>query len=408
MIVLQYITLEISNPSAGWGFMGLLVPVIIHLLSKKERNVIPFGSLRFLEEMESDAARSISLSEYALLFMRTLLLGLLCFLLLGPYINEENETISYWVEEGVHSSEDYDEIINAIPDDSEIRIFRYQIEDSTEINSFESAWTLIEHLNTLSDSSIVFTHSYLKDFKGSPVVLGRNIDWHIVPVKSKEGIKSLFEKEDKTTEWWIETDPSKLEVKSKSISNNISYTPVDLKLELRSNGYTENATLLKNLIDLSEASLPYDIEWIGTSNESQSKNDDDIWQVSVGSESQLLSSNSITWIPSDKELEIKFVSESQLIIRGSISRESILDSNLPVAIASCFNKSITAIHASDERVFDPTTFYNVDIVESYSEVRTTRGLISPIKKPLNTYIFLLMMPVFVIERFLKHRNTQDS
>ena len=97
-VVLQIAAIEYLNPMVWWGLLGLLVPVLIHLLSKKERKIIPFGSLRFLEPIESDSARSIQLSGYVLLMLRLLLVGLICALLFQPFTRRNNAVKNYWVE----------------------------------------------------------------------------------------------------------------------------------------------------------------------------------------------------------------------------------------------------------------------------------------------------------------------
>ena len=55
-------------PYALWGLLGLSLPIIIHILSGREQSIVQFGSIRFLKPSESDAARSLGMSQYCLLY----------------------------------------------------------------------------------------------------------------------------------------------------------------------------------------------------------------------------------------------------------------------------------------------------------------------------------------------------
>ena len=94
-------------PYALWGLLGLSLPIIIHILSGREQLIVQFGSIRFLKPSESDAARSLGISQYLLLLLRLLFLALICFLIAQPMLSDDREAISYWVEEGVVEAVSY-------------------------------------------------------------------------------------------------------------------------------------------------------------------------------------------------------------------------------------------------------------------------------------------------------------
>ncbi len=71
----------LANPIALWALAGLLVPIAIHLLSRKEGPVIRIGSLRHLNESATKQFRSIRLNEKLLLVVRLLLLLIIVFML---------------------------------------------------------------------------------------------------------------------------------------------------------------------------------------------------------------------------------------------------------------------------------------------------------------------------------------
>ena len=94
------------NPSFLWALLGLSVPVAIHLWSKKEGKTIKVGSLKFLQESDSQKSSSIKLNEFWLLLLRMLLITILVFILAAPRLHykSENSPITYLVEKSLFSS----------------------------------------------------------------------------------------------------------------------------------------------------------------------------------------------------------------------------------------------------------------------------------------------------------------
>ena len=92
--------MSFANPTYLWAFLGLLVPIAIHLWSNKEGKVIKVGSIKFLENSESSQSKSIKLNEYLLLFLRLLLLSLLVLILAEPQIhqNSKKSSLTYLIE----------------------------------------------------------------------------------------------------------------------------------------------------------------------------------------------------------------------------------------------------------------------------------------------------------------------
>ena len=75
--------MELINPIWLWGLSGLLIPIGIHLLSRREGKIIKIGSIRHLEETNSKQFKSIRLNELALLLLRCLIITILVLFLSG-------------------------------------------------------------------------------------------------------------------------------------------------------------------------------------------------------------------------------------------------------------------------------------------------------------------------------------
>src|ERR1044072_3550355 len=96
--------IEFLNPAALWRFTGLLLPLGIHLLSRKEGKVIRFGSLRHLTESNTTHFRNIRLNEIALLILRCLLLASIVLYVAGIQVHIDGvNTRDRWlvVEAGI-------------------------------------------------------------------------------------------------------------------------------------------------------------------------------------------------------------------------------------------------------------------------------------------------------------------
>src|SRR5690349_19974678 len=93
-----------TNPIALAALAGILVPLAIHLLSRKEGKLIRIGSLRHLEETSTRQFKSIKLNEMVLLILRSLLIVWLSLLLCSIYLAAPSSG-SGWllVEKGLYS-----------------------------------------------------------------------------------------------------------------------------------------------------------------------------------------------------------------------------------------------------------------------------------------------------------------
>ena len=178
------------NPTYLWAFLGLLVPIAIHLWSNREGKVIKVGSIKFLENSESSQSKSIKLNEYFLLFLRLLLLSLLVLILAEPQIhqNSKKSSLTYLIEPSLLKNNMVKSVIDNVNSNQEIRVFT---EDFPEVKDFEensssipNYWQLTEQLETLkTDSIVVFTKGFLAGIKGKRPSLNILVKWIVLEDK---------------------------------------------------------------------------------------------------------------------------------------------------------------------------------------------------------------------------------
>ena len=372
-------------PYALWGLLGLSLPIIIHILSGREQSIVQFGSIRFLKPSESDAARSLGMSQYLLLLLRLLFLALICFLIAQPMLSDDREAISYWVEEGVVEDGDHQELLSSISEDAVLQCFDFSDHKNADCSIFTSGWQLIDLLNKQKDSVVVYSYSYLKYFKGNPVKINRNINWNILPRKEISSLPQHTENNGETTEWSISNEPKKTSVVYTSIKPE---TPdqknraLVLSFDSKKEGPGEQ---LRNVIEVVGGYLKFPMSW-----EAEQA---DI-QIIVSDRMKEVEPNSIYWIPSNDELKIESTINNGIIIRGKLSKDGMLRSNLPVILSAHLNKVYTSLHEHDFRVLDPRSFSQTDDFIAYAEDEVQRT------KPVNSSWWLLILPMFFLERFV--------
>src|SRR5690606_8548452 len=93
--------IQFANPLWLWGLAGLIIPVAIHLLSRREGKTIPFGTLRFLDETPSSQFRGIRLNEILLLLVRSLCIIILVLFLSGISIKDQSRTKILLIEDAI-------------------------------------------------------------------------------------------------------------------------------------------------------------------------------------------------------------------------------------------------------------------------------------------------------------------
>lgn len=76
------------NSSILWFLPVILLPIIIHLLSKRKARRVDFSSLRFLRILEQDALKTFNIKQLILLILRTLIILLIVLAFAQPALQE--------------------------------------------------------------------------------------------------------------------------------------------------------------------------------------------------------------------------------------------------------------------------------------------------------------------------------
>ena len=175
--------MQFTNPIWLWGLSGLLIPVAIHLLSRKEGKVIKIGSIRHLEDTVSKQFKSIRLNEYLLLAMRCLLIVLLVFLLAGLRLNVHGRNAKWLLVESAGGNDPEFSVLrdSLLKNGFELRSLSEgfpKLKEHSPKNEKVDYWNLIEELQTKPlEQVVVFSNSYFEGFRGKRPSLPENIRW---------------------------------------------------------------------------------------------------------------------------------------------------------------------------------------------------------------------------------------
>lgn len=175
--------MQFANPIWLWGLTGLLVPIGIHLLSRKEGKVIKIGSIRHLQESSTKQSISLRLDELILLTMRCLLITLIVLLLSGLDFQSDQTKSERWVviERGLENDVEFTSLIDSLRKQGfHIRRLdeRFPAINNSKTNTRINYWRLMEALKTKSlKQVVVLSYTYTEGFKGKRISMPTDLVW---------------------------------------------------------------------------------------------------------------------------------------------------------------------------------------------------------------------------------------
>ncbi|WP_396634014.1 BatA domain-containing protein [Maribacter sp. R86514] len=181
--------MSFAQPSYLWALLGLLVPIAIHLWSKKQAKTIKIGSVQLLSESKSRQSSSIQLNEWWLLLLRMAIISLITLVMAKPHWKSKvnNSKLTYIIEPELAKNENFMARFIDLQADQEIRLLQSGLPENdikyANSEDFKSAdyWSLASEMNALqTDSIIVFTHGYAKGLKGARPETNHDINWIVL------------------------------------------------------------------------------------------------------------------------------------------------------------------------------------------------------------------------------------
>lgn len=191
--------MQFANPIWLWALSGILIPVGIHLFSRKEGTVIPMGSLRYLRESPAARYRNIRLNEIALLLLRCLMVALPVLLLAGAEISWSPEPGRKWllIEPGIEIHDDLKPLIEKLENEGfQLRSLARDfplLSDETIVAPTDNYWSAATQLVCGDvDSVVVISYHYQRNFRGERIAMPPCMKWFSYPAASTGSIAQTF------------------------------------------------------------------------------------------------------------------------------------------------------------------------------------------------------------------------
>jgi hypothetical protein len=282
--------MSFTNPIWLWGMTGLIIPIGIHLLSRKEGKVILMGSLRFLTESPTAQFRHIRLNEIVLLILRCLLLTIIVFLLAELKFDGLNKKKEKWLvlENGVQNSEwkNFIDSLSAAGFEKHLLsdnfpLFTETIDSSVTVNY----WSLLGKLKRADlDSAIIISYNFVTNFNGERIPLPQKFNWITTEPTEKRFIAAAIQ--SKSDSLWIRmgtssTTSTEFETSKEtnlSLAHSVSKTNADtIVISIFSDQeYEHDKKVIMAALRAIETSSPHQFE-ISTSPTSSFKQPESGW-----------------------------------------------------------------------------------------------------------------------------------
>ncbi len=225
------------QPAYLWAFAGLLVPLAIHLLSRKEGRVIRIGSIRHIRETPTRQFRSVRLNEYLLLFLRCLLLGGLTLFMSGWYLDGVMQTRQWLLlEPGLENRPALKELLDSLTNAGYERRFlsrEFPEELPGDANEVPDYYALLEDLQKRRVDAVIISTNSITGFSGPRLALPENVRWiEVAPEARQEVIRQVRVGRDSV---WVRrgsfsATASQFTTNRKSANDNESQAPDTVRI----------------------------------------------------------------------------------------------------------------------------------------------------------------------------------
>lgn len=178
--------MQLSDPTYLWALLGLLIPLAIHLLSRKAGRVVQVGSIRHLTESSTRRFKSIRFNEYLLFALRAFLIVLFVLLLAGlTFPGRESKSKWALIEGDPVAFPVLSQRLDSLEEAGyELRSFSNGFPLLSEQEDWGVSFNypyLLWQLGRANVEAIVLARNRLQAFPGRPVPLPGNVRWLQLP-----------------------------------------------------------------------------------------------------------------------------------------------------------------------------------------------------------------------------------
>ncbi len=407
------------NPSWLWALSALLVPLTIHLLSRKEGKVIPVGSLRHLKDANTQQFKSLRLNEILLFILRCLLIILVVFFISG--LQKQKSTQQNWVmlEEDLKDNPQAKSLADSLIKEG-FELHELSTNSSNPAIANTSYWSLSEQLQIQGISeAVIISSARASDFKGARVQRPASVQWITLPVIPKDYLIAATQK----TKDSVSIRTGSLQNESTHYTSNAaSVFPGQKIFKTNTDSITINSPDTITITLASDADFSYDRKIILASFYAIQKNGSaqliikesgtDILSKDINSnwliwlsEKPLPESNSsvIFYHTNSSTLLLQQQSNSTWQLSKRLNEEVALNENLVVELAKIISsdkEQWKIANKKDQRTMPEEMMWSAPSGES------KQGAIAFAFSPLDNVLIVLILLIWVAERMISYKRNQ--
>jgi hypothetical protein len=402
--------MKLAYPAYLWSLLGLVVPIAIHLLSRKEGKVIQLGSIRHVQETSTQQFKGIRLNEVWLLILRCTLIILFSLMLSGLYFDQKK---GKWIV-----------VENGTEKNSQVR----EMMDSLEKQGYQSHW-LADHFPSITSSPDTTAHNYgallrqlenqhleeavifsfikADQFKGRQPVVPSYIK--IIPVETKENefLLEATQGRDSVEMRMGKSNSSSTSFYTRSVKQAPDTIPVKqpraIRIALVSDAaHVREKKMLKAAIRAIDRAMSssFILEERDPANSIGTDSVD--WYFWMANEKPPETKASVLqWNPSLSDQLIEQTGAKEWKLTQPLNEEIMLKKEFLVTLASLLTADPALQHKAaqhDQRVLPESM-----LTASSEEKETTARAGLP---ELPSFLFLMLVLLLGVERYLSYRKNQ--
>ena len=424
------------NPTYLWALLGLVVPIAIHLWSKKEGKTIKIGSIQLLSEADSRQNSSIKLNELLLLLMRLLLIALVVLIMAEPQIKRdfENTKLTYLVEPSLIKNKTIATLVDTVKTEASFRLLQkgfpeFNLDDIPSLSeTVPNYWQLAQEMDELhSDSIIVFTNGFLKGLKGKRPEINSNVDWIVLDKgEASEKIIKATKKDEEVELLTLVSNSQSLSFKNNRVSssNVIELNETIDSIKIGNNWKVLEAVTPLKILIFNDANFSKEALYIDAAFKAISKYTNRPIEIrSLNNDSTNLDTTNfdcMIWLSKQEPLEVsgkllvfkpdKFA--SSLIVEGPrsnvfhltkfLNSEIIIDEHLPEQLINVLNlhsNLSNTILENDKRIIAKDELQLI-----YNTTETQKNYASVFN--ISNWLWMLLAGLLVLERIVANYRKQ--